>query len=59
MKSIERKYQILKGFLKQYKSRKIKDDEVVSIIEEMVADYESAIITLDIHKRKKKGGVRK
>lgn len=58
MKSIERKYQILKGFLKQYKSRKIKDDEVVSIIEEMVADYESAIITLDIHK-KKKGGVRK
>lgn len=59
MKSIERKYQILKGFLKRYKNRKIKDDEVVSIIEEMVADYESAIITLDIHKRKKKGGVRK
>ena len=59
MKSIERKYKILKGFLKQYKSRKIKNDEVVSIIEEMVADYESAIITLDIHKRKKKGGVRK
>jgi hypothetical protein len=58
MKSIERKYQILKGFLKQYKSRKFKDDEVVSILEEMVADYESAIITLDIHK-KKKGGVRK
>jgi|688.fasta_scaffold1115653_2 hypothetical protein len=58
MKSLERKYEILKAFLKQYKSRKFKDDEVVSIIEEMVADYESAIITLDIHKRKK-GGVRK
>ena len=59
MKSLERKYKILKEFLKQYKSRKLKDDEVVSVLEEMVADYESAIITLDIHKRKKKGGVSK
>jgi hypothetical protein len=59
MKSIERKYNILKGFLKTYQKRKLKDDEVVSILEEMVADYESVIITLDINKRKKKGGVRK
>ena len=59
MKSLERKYEILKGFLKQYQKRKLKDDDVVSILEEMVADYESAIITLDINTRKKKGGVRK
>lgn len=58
MKSVERKYEILKAFLKQYKSRKSKNDDVVSILEEMVADYESAIITLDIHKRKK-GGISK
>jgi len=59
MKSIERKYNILKGFLKTYQKRKLKDDDVVSILEEMLADYESAIITLDINTRKKKGGVRK
>ena len=59
MKSLERKYEILKGFLKEYQKRKLKDDDVISILEEMVADYESAIITLDINKRKKKGGVSK
>lgn len=59
MKSIERKYNILKDFLKVYQTRKLKDDEVVSVLEEMVADYESVIITLDINKRKKKGGIRK
>lgn len=59
MKSLERKYEILKGFLKEYQKRKLKNDDVVSILEEMVADYESAIITLDINKRKKKGGVSK
>ena len=60
MKSIERKYNILKDFLKVYKTRKLKEDDVVSVLEEMVAEYESALITLDINiSKKRKEGKRK
>ena len=54
--SVERKYNILKEFLKTYKKKKIKDQRMISVIEGIVADYESILITLDI---KKKGGVSK
>lgn len=67
MKSIY-KYYLLKDFIKKYKLRKIKDNNIISILEGVLVDYEVELINEQIElgneivksiKRKKKGGGKK
>ena len=48
------KFYKLKDFVKNYSKRKIKDELIESILQEVVAEYESVLITLEMLKRKVK-----
>ncbi len=48
------KFYKLKDFVKNYTKRKTRDYEIASILEEVVAEYESVLITLEMLKRKVK-----
>jgi hypothetical protein len=48
------KFYKFKDFVKNYSKRKIKDELIESILQEVVAEYESVLITLEMLKRKLK-----
>jgi hypothetical protein len=55
MEITETKLHILKTFLKRYEQRKIQDKLLLNVLREVVVEYESAYITIEMNKKNKKG----
>ena len=49
------KYELLKEYIIAYKKRKIQDKNILDILQEILSDFESRVITNEINEKKKGG----